>query len=86
MPDADNNFGGSLGLILENDDVTCNPRIQRQISQSECEISKFLKNCTSHTLFLFVSLFFQTAGENQVCSLCLKFPSSCFKMYGPEGR
>ena len=27
MPDKDNNFGGSLGLDLENDDVTCNPRI-----------------------------------------------------------
>ena len=27
MPDVDNNFGGSLALVLENDDVTCNPRI-----------------------------------------------------------
>ena len=28
MPDKDTIFGGSLGLILENDDVRCNPRIQ----------------------------------------------------------
>ena len=27
MPDADNNFAGSLGLDF-NDDVTCNPRIK----------------------------------------------------------
>ena len=27
MPDEDNNFGGSLVLNFENDDVTCNPRI-----------------------------------------------------------
>ena len=27
MPDKDNNFRGSLVLDLENDDVTCNPRI-----------------------------------------------------------
>ena len=26
MPDEDNKFGGSLVLVLENDDVTC-PRI-----------------------------------------------------------
>ena len=28
MPDKDNNFGGSLVLNLEKDDVTCNPRIK----------------------------------------------------------
>jgi len=30
MPDVDNNFGGLLGWILENDDVTSNPRIMRR--------------------------------------------------------
>ena len=28
MPDKDNNFGDSLVWSLENDDVTCKPRIQ----------------------------------------------------------
>ena len=29
MPDEDHNFGGSLVLHFRNDDVTCNPRIDR---------------------------------------------------------
>ena len=32
MPDEDNNFGGSLGLDLENDDITCKPRIVEDYS------------------------------------------------------
>ena len=43
MPGEDNNFGSSLVLDLENDDVKCNPRIIFTGKQND--FVKFRNSC-----------------------------------------